>query len=356
MSKRLVAFGLLAASVLLAALALAETLWGEPHGETVVGPGEPATIEWVLPGGPAWHDGLRDGQTVLSLTSGISQDSWRLVATDGVGTYAASYSSFERQLRDSWPLGVAAVTFALASLVCFQRRALAAALCIVSIAASAQALLPSGLAFQSSGAAVMAVVVPGTWLWVWSGWSRAPRVTAVAIAVVVGTVWLVSRAVVPTAFDLLEVARQLVFGASMAAIVALIVERNDWHVRPAMLERRRWADVVAIATVPAILFLIAVITELPMMLLASIVGIAVLAFPRLRRRVGDAVDDIVLSDMRSRARMQAVEDERGRIARDLHDSPLQEIAAVIRDLERGGDPDGQANALRGVAGHLRRVT
>ena len=356
MSRWLVGFGLLAVSVVLASLSLAETLWGDPHGEIVVGPGKPATIEWVLPGGPAWQDGLRLGQTVLSLTSGIDHGSWRLVATDGVGTYVATFSSFERQLRDSWPLGVAALAFALASLVCFHNRPLASALIVVSIAASAQSLLPTGLVFQSSVAGLLAVVVPAVWLCGWSGWRRSARVATLSVAIVIGIAWLISRSAVPSAFDGMELAREFMFGASVAAIVAFLAERHDWRVGRDLLRHRDWTDLVALGTVLATLVLIAVATELPMMLIASVVGIAVLAYPRLRRRVGDAVDDVVLSDLRSRARLQAVEDERGRIARDLHDSPLQEIAAVIRDLERRGDSGGQANTLRSVAGHLRRVT
>ncbi len=64
----------------------------------------------------------------------------------------------------------------------------------------------------------------------------------------------------------------------------------------------------------------------------------------------------MLGDIRHRASLQAVEEERGRIARDLHDEPLQEIAAVIRRLDSRPDVAVETDILRNVSGRLRQIT
>ena len=71
------------------------------------------------------------------------------------------------------------------------------------------------------------------------------------------------------------------------------------------------------------------------------------------RALSAALDRILLSEVRERWALVAIEEERARFARDLHDSPLQELAGVIKQLERRRETAGEVEKLRNVAAELR---
>jgi signal transduction histidine kinase len=92
-------------------------------------------------------------------------------------------------------------------------------------------------------------------------------------------------------------------------------------------------------------------------LTAAALGLALaVAYIAARDRILRVVDGLVEADARERAALQATEQERDRIARDLHDVPLQELASVIRRLDKQETTTEEANALREVAQHLRLLT
>jgi two-component system sensor histidine kinase DegS len=67
------------------------------------------------------------------------------------------------------------------------------------------------------------------------------------------------------------------------------------------------------------------------------------------------LDRIFLGDLRERASIDAIEAERSRVARDLHDEPLQHLAGAIKRLEARPEHAEVTGMLRSVADQLRGV-
>jgi signal transduction histidine kinase len=63
----------------------------------------------------------------------------------------------------------------------------------------------------------------------------------------------------------------------------------------------------------------------------------------------------LMSDLRQQVAADVAEEERGRLARELHDAPLQELSAVIRRLELVPGAAAEATSLQAVADQLRGV-
>jgi signal transduction histidine kinase len=80
-----------------------------------------------------------------------------------------------------------------------------------------------------------------------------------------------------------------------------------------------------------------------------------LAYPAGRRVILDWLDRSALSDRRGRAVVTAAEAERGRLARELHDAPLQDLAVVIQRLDAVPLAASEASALREIAERIRTI-
>ena len=63
-----------------------------------------------------------------------------------------------------------------------------------------------------------------------------------------------------------------------------------------------------------------------------------------------------LGDLRERASIEAIEAERSRVARDLHDEPLQHLAGAIKRLEARPENADVTSMLRSVADQLREAS
>jgi two-component system NarL family sensor kinase len=91
-------------------------------------------------------------------------------------------------------------------------------------------------------------------------------------------------------------------------------------------------------------------------LLAGVgVAFGVLALPRVRNSVGRRLHDLVLADIREQAKAEAVEGERARLARELHDVPLQQLVAVLRRLELVPGAEAEVVHLQKVVDEIREV-
>jgi hypothetical protein len=64
---------------------------------------------------------------------------------------------------------------------------------------------------------------------------------------------------------------------------------------------------------------------------------------------------LLLADLRAQAEIEGAERERGKLARELHDVPLQELIAIIRRLEIKPGAHTETDDLRALVGHLRGV-
>jgi len=120
------------------------------------------------------------------------------------------------------------------------------------------------------------------------------------------------------------------------------------------LMRPRVFDVAVIAAGAAVGLVLMNLRVEPLVVVAMLV--AVMAFlPSTRRKIGEPIEDVLFGDVREAAAADAAEAERARLARELHDVPLQELAAVIRRLEIMPGTEAESEDLRALAGHLRNV-
>jgi signal transduction histidine kinase len=355
MTSRLLGLGLIVLATAHAALAVEIAGWAEP--EAGVAAGNPGSIvSWVFPGGPSWADGIRAGQTVVELTSGLNPSSWRLVATDGHNLNTTSYLSQIDRLRQAFPIALLAAALVALALLLLVRPAVSAALAGVSILFSASAIAPSGQQLIGTAALLLALFVPVAWLVVCGSPRTVVRIGLVALAAAVAVEWLITVYALPSMFEVTDSVRQ---AASIGAGLTTLLFCGDlrkWHGRLLDLDSRRAVNVAAVVAVLAIAVFVSLRLAPEAAIIVVLVAGGSLLYPGFRRGLADLVDQVLLGDIRERASIKAVEEERSRIARDLHDAPLQDIAAVIRELDRKPGTERETDLLRRVADRLRRVT
>jgi signal transduction histidine kinase len=354
MSLRFLALVQLTAAMVLGPLALWMTGLGQPDNGLVVSVAEERVIA-VFPGGPSWHDGLRPGQRLVEIAAGTDPSAWRVVTSDESQLYGTSYERQLATLRSALPTAAAAVLLAAAALIAARQIKASAALSAGALVLAGAALMPSGHTVITALGAVAGIMGPAVWLAAFGLRRHTLRFASLCIGVVVALAWLGSRYLAPEAFDPIDTARQATVGGATLSTVVLF---GNWR----RLARRVWAgsatwtDAVAGAVLLGVSLAIVVVLELPLVAAAALVVPALLLYPRFRKVMATAIDRIVLGDVRDRASIRAVEDERSRIARDIHDAPLQEVAAVIRQLDGQPGTEEQTELLRSVADHLRRMT
>lgn len=354
MIVRLIALLLMTGAVVFASVAVGVSGWARPSPSVVVANG--SRVEWVLPGGLAWQAGIRPGQSVVRIEAGVEEQRWAIATADDAGrTYTASYASMLATLRDVFPLACLALVLAIGSWLLVRSMAFASAVGVASLALGAQALVSGGVEAQGTILGALALGAPVIWFGAWAKRRRRATVVYGGLATITAAVWVYARLAAADLFAPADLMRQ---GTMWSGAVGslLFLDWQRWRGRLVMLDSRRAADVFAVVVLLSMSIVVALITEVPIVFLVAGVGVSILIYPAFRRRIATAIDDILLGELRQRASMTAIEDERGRIARDLHDAPLQEISAVIRQLDGRPDTQREADLLRQAAGHLRRVT
>ncbi len=343
----------LAAVVAVASIGLAASARPEPGIAT----GEPGSdVVWVFPGGPSWRDGLRSGQRVVALESGVNVGTWRVATTDGRFSYATSYERHENVLRETFPTALLAAALGALALLFITRLAASTALATGSVMLSAIVVAATGYPVLSSVVLVWMLLAPVAWLVLWRLRSTRLQMALLGAVIVIAGAWLFARYGAPELFDAADLVRRSVAGTGSLLMLVLLVDWRHWRKQLLGVDSRRAVDLVSAVLILGLAVLLALLLELPLVLLVAIVIAAAVSYPRFRRRLASVIDQLVLGEVRDRASITAVEEERGRIARDLHDAPLQEIAAVIRQLDRRPGTAAETELLRGVADRLRRVT
>jgi signal transduction histidine kinase len=84
-------------------------------------------------------------------------------------------------------------------------------------------------------------------------------------------------------------------------------------------------------------------------------ALAALVYGRSRSVLTHVVDGLIVAPARERAALAAAEEEKARLARQIHDEPLQTLSGVIRRLEVQPVAPDDIEALRATARHLRNV-
>jgi signal transduction histidine kinase len=347
--------GFVIAGVTMAALAVATALFGTAELGVVSGlPG--AQVLHVDPGSFAWREGIRVGQTVVTLRSSDTPAGGGIVTqADGV-RMGATVGGATAHLRDSLPPALIALAFAALAVVAFPwRPRRAAALATFGIVVASVPLTVASPPAIEIPARLLALAAPATWSARWGLRSVRARSVIVALTLLLAAAWLAAWLAAPAFFDSIDDLRVAAVLAGCAGVLALQVEVDAARSWFRSVGGLRALDVLALALALALVAVLQLIVEAPPLLTVVVLVAGGLVYPRLRREVGGALDRLFVADLRDRLTVEATEAERGRLARDLHDVPLQEIAGVIRRLDAVPDAQAEVSALRTVADHLRDV-
>lgn len=166
--------------------------------------------------------------------------------------------------------------------------------------------------------------------------------------------WVIARAWAPHAFAAVDSAGTgLAFTLWAIAITASL--DRQWALRLPGFDRptRQGLAVLALGTgaLLGVWFLLKPTW-------AAVVGAALLAVLVHRRSRGAAmqvIDQLFVAPIRERASLAAAEAEKVRLARHIHDEPLQILSGVIRRLEVQPVAPDEIEALRETAQRLREV-
>lgn len=344
---RRMALAAVAIAAFLSASGAAVAVEGHPDAGVVIDQGR---VESVSPTGFAWRDGIRAGQVVLRRADADSADGWEVVVAGPSGPITSREAPVLEALRDSMPFalaGLVAGCLAVAFLRLNRSWVLPCA-CLAFAGAS----MPLVVANQPATAAVLALsaAVPTLGLV-----ARFWRHRAIAVGVLVAGSALVAAwylaFVAGTAADTLEPARRVV---ALGGTGILMADRAMQR-RPTPIARRQavWFAVAAIVVTGGLALVF--FAGFPAPLIAIAIVLALLAVQPLRVSLGRRVELALMSDLRQQIAADIVEEERGRLARELHDAPLQELSAVIRRLELVPEAKAEASSLHAIADQLRGV-
>jgi signal transduction histidine kinase len=178
-------------------------------------------------------------------------------------------------------------------------------------------------------------------------------IAAVAL-LAVALVWLATRFAAPDAYDLADLVRVAATYGSLLAI-GLVLAIGSVRSRFGGYDPTRPADVLAIMAVVGAT-VVCVATGQPLVVTLLVALIPLLAYPVVRGRLGSVVDRAVLGDLRARSAIEAIERERERVSREIHDEPLQSLSVLVQRLSARPELAGEAALLRSVSEQLRDAT
>lgn len=312
-------------------------------------------ITAVSPTGFAWSDDIRAGQLVVALSASDDPTGWAVTVIDESGRRIESAAAdVESGLVASLPLALAALAASAFALLALRtNRSLVFPLVWLAFVAAGTPLGLQGAATFSSAALVGAAALPA--LWVTSRLrARGLRFVIGAVFVVALGVWLVARLAGWPSFAELESYRSSFALVGGAGLIADRVFRPHSRSGGFRVIRPDVAELLAVGVLAGFSVVLAVIFEASPLLIAVLVVVGAIAVPSLRRRARP-VQDALLADVRAQAAADGAEAERARLARELHDVPLQEVIAAIRQLEIVPGTEVVSDNLRALAGHLRNV-
>lgn len=354
MLRRMTQIALSGVVLAIAMSGLVAGAFGDPdHGMT--GELEGGSVTNVTPGSPTWRDGIRPSQRVLELTDAGAPGGWRIVTIDGEEVRGSSAAAHTQVLRlHIWWAIPALVIAAIVALLGFRQHRAAAAVFPIALAIAAQPLFAVGKSEIAAAGGMAIFLGGGIAVAAHSRWGRRSSILLV-VASALATGWVVATLAMPGLFDTLDGLRWPVsFGFAIMGLVAVTDRRRLAE----FLTDRGGAGFIDLAYLAATLgFGTALVllagVPVPLVLLACVIGLAV--YPFWRRRTLGALERVLTAPARQDAAIRAIEAERGRLAREIHDAPLQELSGVIRRLETLPGTTGEATVLRDVATHLRDV-
>lgn len=311
-------------------------------------------VQDVLPAGAAWRDGVRPGQIVLSLTAADEAEGWAIETLDGAEIIRSDVAAQRRLLEAARPVAIGATGLAALGLLMLRRhRRRADGLATIALVLAS---IPLSIQGGSGGSAVVlafAAFLPVGWL-VQVLPKRALSAAVTGAGIALPALWLTLRLLEHPAVAPFEEVRNATAVAGGMLVAGTLVGGLP-RVKVPNLGRPHLLDLASVAAL-IVLVLALLMASTPPLVLAIAVAMAVAGYPAFRRGALRVVDRFLFAEMRERLTIQATETERAKLARELHDAPLQELAGVIKRLERVPQAQGEGDALRGIAQQLRDVT
>lgn len=352
MTIRRTAAAIVVAGFVIALWGLAVSLVEVPTPGVVLDAGGDAVVS-VYPGSPAWRDGVRQGQRVVALTPEDGSGSWAIRTSDDDLVHDSSLSAHLAELRGSSMFAVAAIVLAVLGLLYLRLPGLAAAFGAMAIVGGSIPIVLQAHPFASTVGGLVAPVAIGGYLAIMPG-RRSSRLVGIGI-LGLGVAWLLSRLIVSPTFDAIEVGRYVLPG--LAAFI-LGAHNANWLGAREALRKDGSPTRVDVLLFSIAFVAIAVLFSIgaPPAVVIGAAAAGIYSYPKGRGLVVGLVDRIVFAEVRERSEIAAIETERQRLASDIHDAPLQEIAAVIKRLERYPEAGAEVDALVDIAGGLRRLS
>lgn len=346
--------GLAAIALVVSFLAFVETQAGFPEAG-VVSDNPGGRVLSVSVHGFAWKDGIRHGQEVISLPGADEAGGWEIQTRDRQtgALFVSRPEVYTTALRAIWPIPAIGVILSVVAIASASRRRMEL-LAALAIAVSA---IPTELRGQPTLAPVvgaMAVLAPTFWL---TRWARLPRqilAFVVAVSILLVSAWAFAAFIASASYDTLNDIRHgytVALGAGMVLVWPGLVSRQTLD----SLRHLRGLDLAVGAGLIGAITVLQVMAIVPLFVSAILAIGALALYARRRGMVVASLDRVFLGDMRERASLEAIESERSRLARDLHDEPLQQLAGVIKRLEARPETAEETGLLRSVADQLRGV-
>lgn len=323
-------------------------------GATLENPG--GVVLGVDPGGLAWQDGIRVGQEVVSLRRADEPGGWRIMTETIAGEHLVSSAArHERKLRATWPLVAGSLICAVLAATRVRNRRREAEM--AASAALLFAAVPASIAADSGTSAFAlsaAMLLPAAWLFRWSGLPKVIRISALSLAVSVAAGWLAVGTVASHLYDPIDQTRfasTVLLGTLMltTAVARRPPAGGGWLADPQVSTGLSLALLVGIGLV------LYTMVRVPLPAVVALAIASFIAFRRVRHLLRVGIDRLVFTDVRERSATAAMESERARLAREIHDSPLQELSGVIRKLDLLPAAARETESLRQVAEQLRSV-
>ena len=321
---------------------------GHPDAGVVIDPS--GRVERVSRTGFAWRDGIRPGQRVLSSRSSDAEGGWVLAVEGPAGPIVSREAPVLTALRVSLPfalVGLAAGSLAIAFLRLNRDWVLPSA-CLALTGAS----VPLFLANQALAAPVLALgaLVPGFGL----AW-RVRRRRALAATLAGGSAALVAAWLATYAdgspADVIELARRgLALGGTGLLMADRAMQNRSTHIAPS---KAIW--VIGVGVLISAGLALVYFAGFPAPVIAIVIVLGLLVAQPLRSLLGRRLELALMADLRQHVTADVDEEERGRLARELHDAPLQDLSAVIRRLELVPGARAETSSLHAIADQLRSV-
>jgi signal transduction histidine kinase len=304
--------------------------------------------------GFAWRDGIRPGQLVVSVIAADDLGGWRIETLDGAGLRRiSSMSEVQAAMERTTIVALLALAIAAVGIIVAASAGAAAglatatgaALAAIPLAAHGDArmswvAIPAAAAIAGSRLAVdirdrsaRALVVSTTAIAL--GWSALSRIPELGLPGPDAVLWTITA-------------------ISVAGLGILWARHGGAGGRP--LARSTIAGDALLGLAASGLLVASTMSGwLTWPVTAAGCVVVLLLSPSGRRRAASLVDSAWLDGVRKTASVNALDEERSRVAADLHDAPLQEIAGVIARLEQVPAVDHERETLRTVSIHLREL-